>query len=205
MHASDRANRDVKELGKLLHREEVLGFPSRTEELQYFLLVFVQVHWCSVGGTVQFGRHAADWRVEPAKGGGVIVMKEHMKLAVTKTKAHPDELILLSAADWNAARAELRLIWANRDKESLFGSMGELDVVDHDAIGSAYDRMHPAQRELAKLQPSTALGAKLLLDAVIDILHERANNPDATLGKGPTMEILTNVSRALAFGELPSG
>jgi hypothetical protein len=112
--------------------------------------------------------------------------------------SHPDSLILGLAADWQAARAQALLAWAEADKRTCLGARRGDDA---DPPSEALARMDEAQAALAKAEPRTVRGACAMLDVAALILSHPQLNPDATLGQGPALEIVCNVRTALGFGD----
>lgn len=111
---------------------------------------------------------------------------------------HADETILSLVATWRVARAEAQLIWAKQDLDTLFSTR---DFAADDAPSDFLDAVNEAESHLATMRPKTTLGAKVMLDVVLDILTHRAIKPEETLSEGPILEIVTNVARALGSSD----
>lgn len=109
-------------------------------------------------------------------------------------KQHADELLLGLLGVWKMARAELRLSWADFDYRSKFCTNEDAEGCD---LGDQFERIRQAENQMVLSQPCTTVGCQHMLEAVVDILQERQRSPDKNLGKGPVIELILNVVRAL--------
>jgi hypothetical protein len=117
--------------------------------------------------------------------------------------AHPDKAVLHYVASWKAAQAELNLIWANSEKETLFCTISDDTLIlQKEPIDSAYAKIGEAKNSLVSCEPTTTLAAHVLLEAAIDILRARELDPEGALGEGPAMNFLMTVAHALAYRDI---
>lgn len=116
---------------------------------------------------------------------------------ITGKSQHADELLLGTLGAWKLARAELRLSWAAFDYQSKFCTNEEAEGCDLGEIGDQFSQMRQAENQMVLSQPCTTVGCQHILEAVVDILQERQRSPDKNLGKGPVIELILNVVRAL--------
>jgi hypothetical protein len=117
-----------------------------------------------------------------------------MKTRQASRKRHADDDILSILGVWKLARAELRLSWADYDYRSKFCT---IEAAEECEFENQFDQIASAEERLISYQPKTTLGCQHMLEAVVDILQERQRNPENNLGKGPVIELILNVIRAL--------
>jgi len=84
-------------------------------------------------------------------------------------RAHSEDFLLRTCADWHVQRFEQKKIWASTDLETLFGTNDEHVEPNLDALGEMANR----EEILAMARPYTANGAKELLKVCLGILEER--------------------------------
>ena len=109
-------------------------------------------------------------------------------------KRHADDLLLGIVGVWKLSRAELHLKWADFDYRSKFCTNEDVEGC---SLGNQFSQIAGAEGQMVSLQPCTTVGCQHLLEAVVDILQERQRNPESNLGKGPVLELILNVVRAL--------
>lgn len=120
-------------------------------------------------------------------------------LAVVPEARRPpvnDSLVLGTAAACMRARAEAVLIWAQGDEADRYGT--------RDGARPDNPDKHVAEfrREMATLAvhgPRSIRGAEAVLNVVLDVLVQRAIDPDTVLADGPVVDLVRNVRDAIAY------
>lgn len=117
----------------------------------------------------------------------------------SQRKQHADDLLLGILGVWKLARAELRLSWADFDYRSRFCTNEEAEEC---ALENQFSQVANAEDHMVSIAPRTTVGCQHLLEAVVDILRERQCNPQNNLGKGPVIELILSVIRALEHRDI---
>ena len=122
---------------------------------------------------------------------------------IVKTPAaHEDKTLLAFAGQWHVARNQAKLVWANIELDSAFGTVPGNNL---EGASQYLDKMREIEGHLASWKPCTTLGAHVLLDVAAQILLSRIEDPDPEimLSKGPVLEIIQNVSCVLGARDKP--
>jgi hypothetical protein len=117
-----------------------------------------------------------------------------MKTRKASRKRHADDDILSILGVWKLTRAEMRLSWADFDYRSKFCT---IEGAEGCSFENQFEKIASAEGYLISSQPRTTVGCQHMLEAVVDILQERLRDPENNLAKGPVIELILNVIRAL--------
>lgn len=106
---------------------------------------------------------------------------------------HADYSLLHTAATWQLARAQARLAFAEHDLKTLFYTR----KAEIETPAQAVDRMREAQEALALFEPKTTLGARVMLEAAVDMMSTAQADPESCFAEGPALAITISVARSM--------
>src|ERR1700737_5559010 len=108
-----------------------------------------------------------------------------------------DQRVLELWTQWQMARAQQEIIWAEQDFSRMDGAL------PNEAIHPSTNpraKMCELQDTLARVgEPQTVLGARELLGIAIKMLTYRIESPESTVAQGPVIQLLRNVNEALKW------
>ena len=108
-----------------------------------------------------------------------------------------DQRLLELCAQWQMARAQQEIIWAEQDFSRMDGSLPNEDI---QPSTEPLAKMCELQDTLARVgEPQTVLGARELLGIAIKMLTYRIESPESTVAQGPVVQLIRNVNEALKW------
>ena len=108
-----------------------------------------------------------------------------------------DRGLLELCAQWQMARAQQEIIWAEQRLAWMDRSLPNESV---QPSPGPLARMCVLQDTLARLgEPQTVLGARELLGIAIKMLTYRLESPESTVAQGPIVQLVRNVNEALKW------
>ncbi len=108
-----------------------------------------------------------------------------------------DQRLLELCAQWQMARAQQEIIWAEQDFSRMDGSLPNEGI---QPSTEPLAKMCEVQDTLDRLgEPQTVLGARELLGIAIKMLTYRIESPESTVALGPVIQLVRNVNEALKW------
>ena len=108
-----------------------------------------------------------------------------------------DQRLLELCAQWQMARAQQEIIWAEQDFSRTDGSLPNEGI---QPSTEPLAKMCELQDTLARLgEPQTVLGARELLGMAIKMLPYLIESPESTVAQGPVVQLIRNVNEALKW------
>jgi hypothetical protein len=89
-----------------------------------------------------------------------------------------ESLLLMSCAQWHAARADHLMVMATHDLSTGWGNLGVINFPDM----SSLREMEKLQSSISQLRPNTQLGLRQMLEIAVTIMSYP--NPEISLGQG---------------------
>jgi hypothetical protein len=106
-----------------------------------------------------------------------------------------DQRLLELCTQWQMARAQQEIIWAEQDFSRMDGSLPNEGIQSEPLA-----KMCKLQDTLARVgEPQTVLGARELLGIAIKMLTYRIESPESTVAQGPVVQLIRNVNEALKW------
>ena len=108
-----------------------------------------------------------------------------------------DQRLLELCTQWQMARAQQEIIWAEQDFSRMDGSLPNEGI---QPSTEPLAKMCELQDTLARVgEPQTVLGARELLGIAIKMLTYRIESPESTVAQGPVVQLIRNVNEALKW------
>src|SRR5580704_11088947 len=108
-----------------------------------------------------------------------------------------DRRLLELCTQWQMARAQQEIIWAEQDFSRMDGSLPNEGI---QPSTEPLAKMCELQDTLARLgEPQTVLGARELLGIAIKMLPYLIESPESTVALGPVIQLVRNVNEALKW------
>jgi len=108
-----------------------------------------------------------------------------------------DQRLLELCTQWQMARAQQEIIWAEQDFSRMDGSLPNEGI---QPSTEPLAKMCELQDTLARLgEPQTVLGARELLGIAIKMLTYRIESPESTVAQGPVVQLIRNLNEALKW------
>jgi hypothetical protein len=108
-----------------------------------------------------------------------------------------DQRLLELCTQWQMARAQQEIIWAEQDFSRMDGSLPNEGI---QPSTKPLAKMCELQDTLARVgEPQTVLGARELLGIAIKMLTYRIESPESTVAQGPVVQLIRNVNEALKW------
>jgi hypothetical protein len=108
-----------------------------------------------------------------------------------------DQRLLELCAQWQMARAQQEIIWAEQNFSRMDGSLPNEGI---QPSTEPLAKMCELQDTLARVgEPQTVLGARELLGIAIKMLTYRIESPESTVAQGPVVQLIRNVNEALKW------
>ena len=108
-----------------------------------------------------------------------------------------DQRLLELCTQWQMARAQQEIIWAEQDFSRMDGSLPNEGI---QPSTEPLAKMCEPQETLARVgEPQTVLGARELLGIAIKMLTYRIESPESTVAQGPVVQLIRNVNEALKW------
>jgi hypothetical protein len=108
-----------------------------------------------------------------------------------------DQRLLELCTQWQMARAQQEIIWAEQDFFRMDGSLPNEGI---QPSAEPLAKMCELQDTLARVgEPQTVLGARELLGIAIKMLTYRIESPESTVAQGPVVQLIRNLNEALKW------
>jgi hypothetical protein len=108
-----------------------------------------------------------------------------------------DQRLLELCTQWQMARAQQEIIWAEQNFSRMDGSLPNEGIQPRT---EPLAKMCELQDTLARLgEPQTVLGARELLGMAIKMLPYLIESPESTVALGPVIQLVRNVKESLKW------